>query len=52
MGVVRRVRTQLPDWPWRELIGGIVAVIFVLILSLISAHALILAGTWPLWHPY
>lgn len=48
MGMVRRIRSRLPEWPWSDIIGGIVALIFVLVLCLISTHALILAGEWHL----
>lgn len=45
MGMVRRVRSRLPEWPWSDIIGGIVALIFVMVLGIISTHALILAGS-------
>ncbi|GEC61431.1 hypothetical protein GOX01_17620 [Gluconobacter oxydans] len=48
MGMVHRVRSRLPEWPWSDIIGGIVALIFVMVLGIISTHALILAGEWHL----
>ncbi|GBR11062.1 hypothetical protein [Gluconobacter frateurii] len=48
MGMVRRAKARLPDWPWRQIIGGIFAIIFVVALSIIGAHALVLAGEWHL----
>ncbi|MFT8989967.1 MAG: hypothetical protein ABF959_06545, partial [Gluconobacter albidus] len=48
MGMVRRVQSRLPEWPWSDIIGGIVALIFVVCLGVISTHALILAGEWHL----
>lgn len=48
MGMIRRAKARIPDWPWRHIIGGIFAIIFVVVLSVIGSHALILAGEWHL----
>ncbi|GBD57972.1 hypothetical protein NBRC103581_02572 [Gluconobacter wancherniae NBRC 103581] len=46
--MMRRARARLPSWPWREILGVIVALIFVVGLVLISMHAQLLAGEWHL----
>ncbi|QDH17168.1 hypothetical protein [Swingsia samuiensis] len=44
MGMARRVKAYIPHWPWHEIFGFCVAILFVVILSVIGIKALILAG--------
>lgn len=39
MGVARKVRTRVPAWPWRDLFGGLAAILFVGALVLLSMNA-------------